>query len=190
MRVLDWSPAIASLLLAAAPAAAADPDPAPPSRSEPFIHEIRLGVAAHDVDGLWSGERKESGVDYSAEVTLGYALGEFASGVFRPNLGFDWHNRGDTSKAYGGVVWHWTNDRRLSFELGLGAALHTGERETSDPNRKQLGSKLLFRIPIELGWQFAERQRVSLFFEHVSNAWLADENEGMDILGVRWAYRF
>jgi len=190
MRPIHWPLAVVALLLAAPPAPAADPDPIAPTRPEPFVHEIRLGVSAHDVDSLWSGDHKESGVDYSAELTFGRVLGEFASGVFRPNLGFDWHNRGDTSKAYAGVIWHWTNDRQLSFELGLGGAVHTGERETSDPNRKQLGSKLLFRIPIELGWQFAERQRASLFFEHVSNAWLADENEGMDLLGVRWAYRF
>jgi hypothetical protein len=88
------------------------------------------------------------------------------------------------------MVWQWNNDGRVSFELGLGGAVHTGNRETRDPSRKQLGSKLLFRIPIELGFEVATRQRVSLFFEHVSNAWLADENEGMDLVGVRWAYKF
>jgi hypothetical protein len=190
MRAFDWTATIALSLGLASAALAADPDPRTPVEPSPLIHELRLGIAAHDVDGLWSGERKESGVDYSAEIVFGKRLGEFWSGVVRPNLGFDWHNRGDTSKAYAGLVWHWNNDRRLSFELGLGAAVHTGERETRDPHTKQLGTKLLFRIPIELGWQFAERQRVSLFFEHVSNAWLADENEGMDLLGLRWSYRF
>jgi len=190
MRAFDWIPMLSLTLGLATAARAADPDPKLPAEHSPLIHELRLGIAAHDVDALWSGEHKEKGVDYSAEVVFGKRIAEFGSGVVRPNLGFDWHNRGDTSKAYGGLVWHWTNDRRLSFEVGLGAAVHTGERETRDPHLKQLGSKLLFRIPIELGWQCAERQRVSLFFEHVSNAWLADENEGMDLLGVRWAYRF
>lgn len=191
MRPFDWLIAIVPCLCLAASASAADPDPTPTTDPAPkLIHEVRIGVMAHDVDGLWSGQHKEKGVDYSAELVFGHPLAEFWSGVVRPNVGFDWHNRGDTSKAYGGLVWHWNNDRRLSFELGLGAALHTGERETNDMHEKQLGSKLLFRIPIELGYEVAERQRVSLFFEHVSNAWLANENEGMDLLGARWAYKF
>jgi lipid A 3-O-deacylase len=191
MRALDWLIATLSCLCLAASASAADPDPAPPTDTAPrLIHEVRIGVMAHDVDGLWSGQHKEKGVDYSGEVVFGHSLGQFGAGVIRPNLGFDLHNRGDTSKAYGGLLWHWDSDRRVSFEFGLGAALHSGERQTDDPHRKQLGSRFLFRIPIELGYAVAERQRVSLFFEHCSNAWLAHENEGMDLVGARWAYQF
>jgi hypothetical protein len=191
MRPSGWLSAFVPALLLSAHAAAGDPEPQVAARPGPgFLHELRLGVMAHDVDGLWSGQHKERGVDYSAEIVLERPLFRLGPGMVRPNLGFDWHNRGDTSKAYGGMVWHWNNDGKVSFELGLGAAVHTGERETRDPSRKQLGSKLLFRIPIELGYEVATRQRVSLFFEHVSNAWLADENEGMDLLGVRWAYKF
>ena len=190
MRPLSLLAIVPCLCLGFA-AGAAEPDTEPVGAIAPrLIHELRLGVMAHDVDGLWSGQRKERGVDYGMEVVFNRSLGQAFSGVFRPNLGFDWNNRGETSKAYGGLVWHWNGDQRLSFELGLGAAVHTGERETSDPHEKQLGSKLLFSIPIELGWQVVERQRVSLFFEHVSNAWLANKNEGMDLLGVRWALRF
>jgi hypothetical protein len=189
MRTLD--PWIASALLTlCGPALAVEPDPAPAPESSPgWIHELRVGVMAHDVDGLWSGQRKESGFDVGMEVVLSPRR-ELFSGVIRPNLGFTWHNRGETSKAYAGAVWHWTTDHGFSFEIGLGGAVHTGERETRDPHRKELGSKLLFRTPIEVGYQIAERQRLSLFFEHVSNAWLADENEGMDLVGVRWAFRF
>ena len=39
--------------------------------SEPDLnYEIRFGVLAHDVDGLWSGTKKESGVDYNFEIIL------------------------------------------------------------------------------------------------------------------------
>jgi hypothetical protein len=183
--------AIVPALCLASMVAADEPEPKPETvGAQRLIHELRLGVAAHDVDGLWSGERKERGVDYMVELVMGPSLGEVYSGTIRPNFGFTLNNRGYTSKAYGGVIWHWSNDRQLTFELGLGIAAHTGERETDEGDEKQLGSKLLFRVPIELGWEFKERQRISLFFEHVSNAWLADENEGMDLLGARWAWRF
>jgi len=35
-----------------------------------WIHDIRVGVLVHDVDNLWSGYRKEEGVDYNAEMVF------------------------------------------------------------------------------------------------------------------------
>ena len=33
-----------------------------------YLHVIRAGVLAHDVDDLWSGTRKEGGVDLNIEI--------------------------------------------------------------------------------------------------------------------------
>ncbi len=156
----------------------------------PLLHELRLGVMLHDAGGLWSGDRAESGTDLGLELVFNRPLGTPFNGVVRPNLGFTLNNQGDTSKIYGGVLWRWTNDHGVFVDLGLGLAVHDGERETSDPDMKQLGSKLLFRVPFEVGYEISARHQVSLFFEHISNAWLADENDGMDLVGVRYGYRF
>ncbi|MCO6428593.1 acyloxyacyl hydrolase [Nitrosomonas communis] len=60
-------------------------------------------------------------------------------------------------------------------------------------DRKTLGSQVLFRIPIEIGYRLGTRSALSVYFDHVSNASLADNNEGMDtFLGLdgRFGYRF
>ena len=55
---------------------------------------------------------------------------------------------------------------------------------------KQLGSRWLFRIPLEIGLCWKGRHRLSLMFDHVSNAYLASPNEGLDTLGVRYGFQF
>jgi hypothetical protein len=55
-------------LLAAAPAIAADP--APLSDPGGYFHRVFFGILAHDVDGLWSGTRKEDGTDINGEIVF------------------------------------------------------------------------------------------------------------------------
>jgi lipid A 3-O-deacylase len=170
---------------------AAEPGPDTASRdSGHLVHELRLGVMAHDVSGLLSAQHKEEGIDAGMEVVFSPRVAEFHSGVIRPNLGFTLNSRGDTSKVYAGLISHWKTEGRASFELGFGLALHNGKRDTTDPDRKDLGSKLLFRTAIALGWQLAEHHQISLYFDHISNAGLAHENEGMDLVGIRWGWTF
>jgi hypothetical protein len=76
------------------------------------------------------------------------------------------------------------------FGLGLGAAIHDGNLDPTEPDRKALGSRVLFHIPFELGYRFDERQSISVYFEHTSNGNLADHNEALDNIGIRYGYRF
>lgn len=155
-----------------------------------WVYEVRLGVAAHDVDGLWSGERYEDGFDTELELVLANDVAQFWDGAVRPNLGVSINNREYTSQAYAGLLWNRPFDGGWFFNTGVGLSIHNGERETRRPDEKQLGSRVLFRIPFEFGLTFADRHSVSLTFDHVSNAGLADENEGLDTVGVLYGYRF
>jgi hypothetical protein len=49
---------------------------------------------------------------------------------------------------------------------------------------------VLFHLPVEVGLQITPNNRVSVYCEHVSNAFLATPNPGLDNLGVRFAHRF
>ena len=49
---------------------------------------------------------------------------------------------------------------------------------------------MLFHIPLELGVRLDDRNSVSVYFEHMSNANLASPNEGLDAIGVRYGRRF
>ena len=165
-------------------------EPTPDQSESSWLHEIRVGVLAHDVDGLWSGFREEGGVDFNAEIIFGYPSFSLMFGTVHPNFGLSVNDRGDTSKLYAGVLWEFEMKSGLFLNLGVGAAVHNGESETSEEDKKELGSRVLFRIPIELGYALTKRHAVSIMFDHVSNASLADPNEGLDTLGLRYGYRF
>ncbi len=154
------------------------------------VREVRIGLAAHDVDGLWSGESKEKGPDLCAEVVFNRSLFHLHSVAAYPNVGVSLNTRGDTSNGYGGFLLQWEPCSALFFSTGFGLALHNGRRAADSADRKSLGSRALFRIPIEIGYAINRRHRVILAFTHVSNAYLASPNEGMDTLGLVYGYRF
>jgi len=165
-------------------ALAADAD-----RGGGIVYEVRAGVLDHDTDGLWSGFNRESGVDANLEFIFTSHL-EALGGTVRPALGGSFNSEGDTSKGYLAARWEIEPTDNLFFALGIGGAVHSGELELVDNEQKALGLRVLFYFPIELGYRFDNRYSISAFFDHVSNAWLADPNEGMDTLGIRLGYRF
>jgi lipid A 3-O-deacylase len=154
------------------------------------VSAFHVGLAAHDVDGLWSGESKEAGPDLFAEVIFNYSLFQLFSATAYPNAGIYLNTRGDTSKLFGGFLLQWKLPASFFFSTGLGLALHNGEQESNSTDQKSLGSQVLFRIPIEIGYAVNRHHQILLVFDHVSNAYLASPNEGMDTLGLVYGYRF
>jgi len=154
------------------------------------ITEIRGGVLYHDPD-IWGGSGNEEGIDFNAEMIFSPSL-EIAGGVIRPVAGLSINDQGNTSKIYAAAVYEYAWKNGLFLDLGLGLTLHNGEtddEELSDENNL-LGSPVLFRISIEPGVTFRNRHRLSVLFDHVSNGYLADPNEGLDTIGFRYGWRF
>jgi lipid A 3-O-deacylase len=158
------------------------------AQSAPPALEIRAGVLAHDVPGLWAGFNREDGVDINAELLFGRGL-PVLGGTIRPALGASVNTEGNTSRLYLDARWE-IEFQRAFFGLGLGAAVHDGLLDPTDPDRKALGSRVLFHIPLELGLRLDAHNSVSVYFEHTSNGNLARYNEGLDAIGVRYGYRF
>jgi hypothetical protein len=154
------------------------------------VKALRVGMLAHDVDGLWSGESKEKGPDICAEMIISRPLFYLLSATAYPNAGVSLNTRGDTSAVYGGFLLQWEPDSAFFFSTGLGLALHDGRRDRDSVDRKALGSRVLFRIPIEIGYAVDHHHRIILAFAHASNAGLASPNEGMDTLGIAYEYRY
>jgi hypothetical protein len=151
--------------------------------------ELRAGVLAHDVPGLWAGFRLESGIDINAELLFGRGLPVFG-GAIRPAVGATVNTEGYTSKAYVDLRWEIDTPSGIFLGFGLGAAVHDGLLDPTDPDRKALGSRVLFHIPIEIGLRLDPRNSISIYFEHMSNGFLVESNEGLDSIGVRYGYRF
>lgn len=155
-----------------------------------LIHEVRGGVLYHDVPDLWSGLSLEtSAPDINLEVVFSPVLPAIW-GSIRPALGVSVNTDGGTSHAYLDARWQVELPHRLFIGLGLGAAVHDGELGPTAPDKKALGSRVLFHIPLEIGYRFDDRNSVSLYFEHISNAGTRSANEGLDRLGIRYGVRF
>lgn len=157
--------------------------------NQEWLSDIRVGILAHDVP-IWGSSRKEGGFNFNTEFIFIWPNYSLAAGIVRSNLGISLNSQGDTSKIYSGFLWEHLWPSGLFLNLGLGLAVHDGKIETNDDNRKELGSRILFRIPIEIGLLFVEHHGLSILFDHVSNAYLAEPNEGLDTIGIRYTYRF
>jgi hypothetical protein len=155
-----------------------------------LIEELKLGVLDHDVPNLWSGFRAEpNSVDINIEALLSPSI-PFLGGTIRPAIGGTINTEGATSHGYVDARWQYELPSGIFFGLGLGAAVHDGQLELDDLDRKALGSRVLFHIPVEIGLRLDAHDSISAYFEHTSNANTADPNEGLDRLGIRYGYRF
>jgi lipid A 3-O-deacylase len=156
------------------------------------LYALKLGALAHDVPDLWSGFQVEhDAVDINIEAQFAAAW-TLPWGAIRPVIGGTINTRGDTSHAYIDARWQGDCPSGLFFGLGLGAAVHDGEigGAGSDPDQKWLGSRVLFHIPVEVGYHLDEHNDLSVYFEHTSNAYTEKYNEGLDRIGLRYGYRF
>jgi lipid A 3-O-deacylase len=156
-----------------------------------LISELKIGALAHDVPGLWSGfQAEKSAVDLNAEVDF-HPFWASESSSIAPAIGGTFNTAGQTSHAYADLRWKITPGPAYYITLGLGAAFNNGVTyDPAQPDRKWLGSHILFHPTAEIGLNLDPHNSVSVYFEHMSNANLADYNEGMDDIGVRYGYRF
>jgi lipid A 3-O-deacylase len=162
------------------------------SAGNDVLYALKFGVLAHDVPGLWSGfQIEENAADINIEAQLATAWA-MPWGAIRPVIGGSINTRGQTSDGYIDARWQGDCPSGLFFGLGLGAAVHDGAigGPGSDPNEKWLGSRVLFHIPVEVGYHIDAHNDLSVYFEHMSNAYTEKYNEGMDRIGLRYGYRF
>lgn len=174
-------------ILLAAPLMAQSDDP--PRGAPDVVSETRFGFQAHDVAFLAGDD--EDGFDVNGEILfvspdfLGFAWSP------RPHVGTHINTAGDTSQIYFGLTWDIDITDWLFFEFSFGGSVHDGRLDPPEAsNRPALGCRVLFRESLSLGVRFWERHSISTMFDHISNANLCSNNEGLDTMGIRYGYRF
>ncbi|MGA8379969.1 MAG: acyloxyacyl hydrolase [Stellaceae bacterium] len=195
----------------AAPAAVAGPagtpptgalavgEPQPPLAALPapirFVNEVKIGVLANDIAFL--GRHVEAGTDVNLELLFNSPALLKVIGSPRPDLGMTINSAGETQRGYAGLTWGVTlihsllrPDDGIFLNGSLGGAYQDGYTNSPAPQRKELGSPVLFRESIELGYQATARLSLSAFIEHMSNADLAPHNDGMTDAGARIGIKF
>ncbi|MEH6469701.1 MAG: acyloxyacyl hydrolase [Halopseudomonas sp.] len=143
---------------------------------------LRVGALAHSVGPLSDGD--ESGADINLELMFPrnpqthHYWGRMITGT---NLNLN-H---ETSQIYIARAWQLGLPVSLVLEYQFGFSIHNGELDSADSDRRQLGSRLLFRNALELGWRW-DSNRISVIYDHASNAGLLEErNQGIDNIGIR-----
>lgn len=160
----------------------------PAAAQSPWIYELRGGVAAHDIPIVAAG-RVEYGVAINGEIAFAPSLALFGGNI-RPALGGTFATNNGTSFVYLDARWEWAGPL-LFFGFGVGPAIQfDNQLYNSTQDQKALGSRVLFHIPVELGLQVTPANRLSVYYEHVSNGFTAYPNPGLDNIGLRLAHRF
>jgi lipid A 3-O-deacylase len=160
-----------------------------------WIDEVKLGVLAHDIRLL--GNHVEPGADINMEVLFPSPALLRVLGTPRPHLGLSINTAGATDYGYIGLTWRGRPWHRLLalpeglFVAGnLGGGLHDGHLTSGPPDRKLLGSRLLFRESVEAGYQLTRRVSLSVMLDHLSNAGLVAHNQGLTNFGARIGVTF
>ena len=81
---------------------------------------------------------------------------------------------------------------RCYFPFGFffGPGFNDGQLNESDPTRKALGSHVLFREAMELGYRINPVWTISAYVDHISNGGLAKYNQSINNVGGRIGMRF
>ena len=100
---------------------------------------------------------------------------------------------GRTSFIYGAALWTYDYTARGFAELSVGGMVHNGQLTGSDPQLARLGCRALYALGFNLGYRLGALSSLMLSFQHGSNGhhYLSQcaLNQGLDLLGIRFAYR-
>jgi lipid A 3-O-deacylase len=187
-------------------AADLEPSPAYPDRSQeaasdPFAHpmthlglnEVRAGFLAANLEN--GGDEKAEGL-INGELLFNIGLSDHVYSdpirnfFLRPraHVGFSVTPDEGTNQVYAGLTWETHLTSRIFAEASFGGTLHDGETAGNDPN--SYGCSLMFRESASIGYELTEHVRIMATVDHMSNAGLCDQNQGLTNAGVRIGYRW
>jgi len=160
---------------------------------QPLINEVRFGIYDHDTDLI--GSKKEGGVDLILEgLSRRITWLDFIGGP-KFLLGTAVNTAGRTNQLYFGFIRSWELFQdvikpgdAIFLEGTLGGSWHDGKLDVIGTPEEEVwkshGSRLTFRENVGIGYRFNAKWSVTLNLNHISNAGLADPNEGMNNIGL------
>ena len=195
---------LAVLIAAGTAAAAALSLPASGRAQNMTEGALKLGVLKHDPGFL---EGVEPGIDINPEIIFASPIPDAWVAELpwylrfvvqpRPTVGGTINTAGATNQAYFGATWSWllasgviTPGDGFTFGIFFGPGFNDGSLRPSRPDRKALGSHVLFRPAIEFGYRIAPQYEISVYAAHASNAGFARYNQSLNTIGSRFGIRF
>lgn len=153
------------------------------------VTELVFGISAHDIGAF--GRHKESGENINVELRFTPLDWSIWRVIYepQPHIGLHINSDNNTNQLYIGAGWVFDLTSEVYLTGTLGISLHDGKTSTTSLDRKELGSNLLFRESLEIGYKLSEIHAFSIYLDHISNAGIAENNEGLDTSGLRYSYR-
>ncbi len=172
-----------------------------------IVSEVRVGVLDHDAGRDNPTKTKEENtIDINGEIlfapmTVATSSIPFFQSMLSPRamLGFSANTAGWTNNGYGGLSWEWLLGAGFFFDFAFGMDIHDGQLQAGKTStgaflidgRPNLGSRVLFREAVDIGYRIDPVNSVSAYAAHISNAgWIAPQNDGMNFLGLRYGFHF
>jgi len=154
-----------------------------------FVGAVGLGLgapAARAADrafmsfggGWFDFNDNQQSVELHAEVRTDYDLW-----IFNPIAGMI-VNTDLAAYGYAGLQ----TDIFFGTRIVLTPSFSVGWYERGDS--KDLGHNIEFRSAVELAYRFDNRSRLGIQIYHMSNARLADENPGTEVIALTWSRPF
>lgn len=184
------------------------------SSGSSWLSELVVGGLVHD-PGEDHREADTFDINFEAvfrKVTFWSFENRFLKFLFSPHpiLGGTINTDNETHTGYLALGWQYVFESGVFIGGSFGFTYHSGNlhrptrdcqlgdsctlpglRSFFDDGDVYLGSRILFRESIELGYRFAGRHGVSVYLAHMSNAGLFDDdNDGMNFAGLRYRYAF
>jgi hypothetical protein len=167
-----------------------------PPAAAGWIDEAKLGILAHDVGIL--GDDVEGGTDFNGEIDFKSPHFLKIIGSPRQVIGIAVNSEGRTSFLYFDILnWQPMLARNvlnpgdgIFFSAYLGGAVHDGNLGSESEGKKPLGTRVLYHVALEVGYQINPVNSVTAYMMHLSNAGAARFNGGINDIGIRTGFKF
>jgi hypothetical protein len=106
-------------------------------------------------------------------------------GPFRPTYGLSLTSEGD---AWFGIGWKWSSQYVNDSPLFIETSMMPGAFMQGDG--PDIGGALQFRSAIGVGYEFDNGSKVTISYDHRSNADTQKINPGLETLSIRYAVNF
>jgi lipid A 3-O-deacylase len=165
------------------------------AQSKGIVDEAKVGVLAHDVAVF--GSNIEKGAEVNGEVLFTSPDVLKVIGSPRPTVGASWNTAKKTSYAYFDMTWTpmlWENLLQSGDGIYgggfLGGAIHDGNLSRTAHSKKALGTRVLYHLGLEAGYQITPTYSIEGYFAHLSNANASSRNGGLNDIGIRAGFKF
>jgi hypothetical protein len=178
----------------AAPAAGPGDPSYLPTLTASDHNEVRVGAS---FDAVYTQHDFEPGAFIDGEFLFASPFprheGTFIDALLRPrpDVGVTISTTGGTSQAYAGLTWDFPLIGGFFLEASAGGMIHNGDLDhPHGVHGPRLGSRVLFRESLGLGYDINAHWNVMIMIDHGSDAGLTRRNDGITLAGATVGYRF